>query len=109
MGEPVTVRESRSNRPGFVRFETNRSFTGMGHERYTADETVRGERPPDRLARALFDTGQVDEVHVYAQAVTVKLFEDTTSNGLKELIEDFYVYYRPGVEVPTAESFATES
>ena len=109
MGEPVTVRESPSNRPGFVRFETNRSFTGMGHERYTTNETVHGERPPDQLARSLFATGQVDEVHVYAQAITVKLFKDTTSDGLKELIEDFYVYYRPGVEVPTAESFAAES
>jgi hypothetical protein len=81
----------------------------MGHERYAAGDTIHGDRPPDQLAKVLFATGRVDEVHVYAQAITVKLFKDTGSDGLKELIEDLYVYYRPGVEVPTAESFATES
>ena len=109
MGEPVTVTEKPSNREGFVRFETNRSFTGMGHERYEADQKIYGDRPPDELARVLFDSGQVDEVHVYGQAITVKLFKGAGSNGLKELIEDLYVHYRPGVEVPTAESFATDA
>jgi hypothetical protein len=109
MGEPVTVTEKPSNRPGFVRFETNRSFTGMGHERYETDGAIFGDRPPDVLARALFATNQVDEVHVYGQAITVKLFKDAGTDGLKEIIEDLYVHYRPGVEVPTAESFATES
>jgi len=109
MGEPVTVTEKPSNRPGFVRFETNRSFTGMGHERYLADQDIVGHRPPDELARAFFATGQVDEVHVFGQAITVKLFTDATTDGLKDLVEDLYVHYRPGVEVPTAESLASES
>ncbi|MCP3990337.1 MAG: hypothetical protein GY724_14770 [Actinomycetia bacterium] len=109
MGEPVAVRETPSSRPAFVRFETNRSFTGMGHERYASGDTIHGDRPPDRLAEALFGTGQVDEVHIYGQAITVKLSEDARSDGLRELIEDLYVHYRPGVEVPTAESFATGS
>jgi hypothetical protein len=106
MGEPVTATEKRSNREGFVRFETNRSFTGMGHERYAADDTIIGDRPPDELARRLFETGQVDEVHVYGQAITVKLFKDASSDGLAQIIEDLYTYYLPGVEVPTPESFA---
>ena len=109
MGEPVTVTEKPSNRPGFVRFETNRSFTGMGHERYQAGEPIYGDRSPDILAKRLFETTKVDEVHVYGQAITVKLFQDATSDGLKEIIEDLYVYYRPGVEVPTPESFAAET
>lgn len=107
MGEPVTVIEKPSSRPGFVRFETNRSLTGMGHERYRAGEPIRGNRPPDVLAERLFSTGKVDEVHVYGQAVTVKLFKDSSPDGLKEIIEDLYIYYRPGVEVPSPESFAS--
>lgn len=109
MGEPVTVTEKPSNRPGFVRFETNRSFTGMGHERYEAGGRILGSRPPDEVAKRLFETEQVDEVHVYGQAITIKLFKGATSEGLKEIIEDLYVYYRPGVEVPTPESFAAEA
>ncbi|MEM7342095.1 MAG: hypothetical protein AAF467_25870 [Actinomycetota bacterium] len=108
MGEPVAVTEKPSSRAGFVRFETNRSFTGMGHERYEAGETIHGTRPPDVVAQRLFETGTVDEVHVYGQAITVKLFEGASADGLREIIEDLYVYYRPGVEVPTAESFAAE-
>ncbi|MEM7271873.1 MAG: hypothetical protein AAF547_02230 [Actinomycetota bacterium] len=108
MGEPVTVIEKASNRPGYVRFETNRSFTGMGHERYAAGEVIYGERPPDQVAKALFETGKVDEVHVYAQTITVKLFDRASSEGIKEVIEDLYTYYRPGVEVPTPESFSSD-
>ena len=106
MGEPVTVVETKSSRADYVRFETNRSFTGMGHESYSRGDEVFGNRPPDELARQLLETGQVDEVHVYAQSVTVKINRGSTSAGLKEIIEDLYTYYRPGVEVPTPESFA---
>ncbi|MEM8922355.1 MAG: hypothetical protein AAGD35_02560 [Actinomycetota bacterium] len=109
MGEPVTVIEKPSNRAGFVRFETNRSFTGMGHERYEAGQEIYGDRPPDELARRLFETKKVDEVHVYGQAVTVKLFAGASSDGLAAIIEDLYIYYRPGVEVPTPESFAADT
>lgn len=109
MGEPVTATEKPSSREGFVRFETNRSFTGMGHERYIADEKIIGDRPPDVLAQRLLDTGQVDEVHIYGQAVTVKLFKGATTDGLKAIIEDLYTYYMPGVEVPSPESFAESS
>ena len=91
-----------------MRFETNRTFTGMGHESYRAGEVIYKDRPPDAIAKALFDSGKVDEVHVYAQSVTVKLFDRANSDGLSEIIEDLYTYYRPGVEVPTAESFGAE-
>ncbi len=108
MGEPVTVIETASSRPGYVRFETNRTFTGMGHESYSAGDMIYGERPPDVIAKSLFETGKVDEVHVYAQSITVKLFDGAKAAGLKEVIEELYTYYRPGVEVPTPESFAAE-
>ncbi len=105
MGEPIAVIQKDSNRPGYVRFDTNRTFTGMGHESYVSGDAVYGERPPDELARSLFASGSVDEVHVYAQMITVKLSDGASSKGLKAIIEDHYIYYGPGVEVPTAESF----
>jgi len=109
MGEPVTVIEKASSRPGYVRFETNRTFTGMGHESYAAGDPIYRDRPSDIIAEKLFESGKVDEVHVYAQSITVKVSDGSTSHGLRELIEDIYIFYGPGVEVPTAESFAADS
>lgn len=106
MGEPVTVIEKPSSRAGYARFEINRSLTGMGHERYHKGDDILRDRPPDKLARELFETGKVDEVHIYAQAITVKLASGASADGLKEVIGNLYTYYRPGVEVPTPESFA---
>jgi len=80
----------------------------MGHERYTKGDVIHRDRPADQIARALFDTGRVDEVHVYAQTVTVKL-SGSGSDGLREVLEDICTYYRPGVEVPTPESFGVEA
>ncbi len=77
----------------------------MGHERYYRGEEIFGERPPDVLARSLFETSQVDEVHVYAQTITVVLAAGATADGLEDVIRDLYTYYLPGVEVPTEESF----
>lgn len=107
MGEPVTVIEKLSNRPGYIRFETNRSFTGMGHESYHVGDEIHTDRPSDDIAKALFATGKVEEVHVYAQTVTVKL-KSRDSSGLKDVLEDLYIYYKPGVEVPTPEMFGAE-
>jgi hypothetical protein len=105
MGEPVTVIEKPSNNHGVVRFETNRWFTGMGHERYTAGQPIHRHRPADRLASLLLGTGRAEEVHVYGQSVTVKLLPGCNAEGFKALIEDLYTYYRPGVEVPDPETF----
>ncbi|MBV9951794.1 MAG: NifU N-terminal domain-containing protein [Acidimicrobiia bacterium] len=95
MGQPVVVAEqpSRSNR-GVVRFETNRPLTGMGHERYPNRESATGVRPPDELARRLFDHGGVDRVHMNGNIVTVDLLRGYTSEGLREIIEDLFLYYR---------------
>jgi len=109
MGEPVTVIEKPASTAGYLRFETNRSLTGMGHERYRKGDAIRRQRPPDQLAQRLFESGKVDEVHVYGQAITLKLSSGASPDGLKDIIEDLYTYYRPGVEVPTPESFAAEA
>lgn len=109
MGEPVTVVEKATSRPGYYRYETNRSFTGMGHEEYHKDDVIHRDRPADRIARALFASGQVDEVHVYAQSILVKAPGQPDLAHIKEILEDIYIYYRPGVEVPTPESFGAEA
>jgi hypothetical protein len=108
MGQPVTVLEKPSSRPGIVRFEINRTLTGTGHERYPAGAPVVGDRPPDVLARRLLDHGGVDAVHINSNVITVELAGGSTGEGLAEVIGDLYTYYRPGVPVPSPEDFATE-
>ena len=105
MGQLVSVIKETSVKHGTVRFETNRSFTGMGHERYAAGDEIAGDRPPDEIAKALLATGKVSTVHVYGQTVTVQLASGSSADGLKEVIEDLYTHYKPGVEVPSIESF----
>ena len=98
MGQPVVVSERATAKPGTFRFEANRVLTGMAHERYVQNEEVTGDRPPDELARRLFARGGVAAVHVYANVATVELSRGGTTEGLKEIIEGLYTYYRPGVE-----------
>jgi hypothetical protein len=99
MGQPVTVIEKRSKR-GIVRFELNRVLTGTGHEIYRTGDAVEGDRPPDELARRFFAHGGVETVSINSSVVTVDLEKGHDSTGLKEIVEDLYTYYRPGVEVP---------
>lgn len=93
MGQPITVVEKPSPRPGFVRFEANRSFTGMGHERYGSVDDVLADRPVDQLARRLFATGEVAALHVASNVVTVQLAEGTTGDRLGDVIRGLYIYY----------------
>ncbi|MCB1271948.1 MAG: hypothetical protein M9942_03070 [Microthrixaceae bacterium] len=108
MGQPVTVLEKQSAVPGVVRFETNRALTGTGHEAYRQDEEIRGQRPPDLVARRLFERGGVERVHVNGNVITVHLARGGDTDGIADLIGDLYTYYRPGVPVPTPEDFATD-
>ena len=43
MGQPVTVIQKSSSKPGVQRYEINRSITGMDHERYEASDEILGE------------------------------------------------------------------
>lgn len=104
MGQPITVVQKPSPMPGVERFEINRSITGMGHEHYRVDGEVTGDRPPDELARRLFDRGGIDGVHVNSNVITLDMAKGSDTAGLRQLIEDLFIYYRPGVEVPTLES-----
>lgn len=103
MGQPITVVEKPTSTPGVVRFETNRSITGMGHERYVIRRDITGHRPPDELARRLFARGGVEAVHVYSNVITVNLAAGADSTGLREIIEELFIHYRPGVVPPTDE------
>jgi hypothetical protein len=110
MGQPITVIEKRGERNDIVRFELNRSLTGMGHERYRADQEIQGNRPPDELARLLFAHGGVEAVHVYSNVVTVDLAPGAKSDGLADIVHSLFVHYdhdeaapEPAPE-PTAEA-----
>lgn len=100
MGQPVTVIEKQSTTTGVVRFELNRVLTGTGHERYRPGDVIVGDRPPDVLARRLLEHGGIDGIHINGSVVSVDVSKGHTAEGLKEIIEDLYTYYRPGVEVP---------
>jgi hypothetical protein len=93
MGQAITVTEKRGERADVVRFELNRSLTGMGHERYRADQEILGDRPPDELARRLFDRGGIEAVHIYSNVVTVDLAPGASSGGLGDIVHSLFVHY----------------
>lgn len=97
MGQPIVVVSKTSPTPGVLRFEANRSLTGMGHHRYVATREVSGHRPPDELARRLFARGGIDSVHVFSNIITVTLARGGQAGGIAEIIEGLYTYYREGV------------
>ena len=102
MGQPVTFLRTTSPRPGIVRFELNRTLTGMGHERYRAGREIIGNRPVDELARRMLATGKLTAVHIHGSMITAELTESDTA-GVAEVIADLYTYYVPGVEIPPDE------
>ena len=109
MGQPITVVEKPTSKPGVVRFELNRSLTGMSHEHYHRIEDADGHRPPDVLARKLFERGGIDGVHVYSNVITVDLAKGGTTHGIVDLIRDLYIYYLPGVLPPSDEELTGET
>ncbi len=93
MGQPITVVERRSPRPNTIRYEANRSLTGMGHERYVRREQATGDTPGAELARRLFDTGHVASVHVYSSVVTVTLIDGHRTSGLRDVVAGLFRFY----------------
>jgi hypothetical protein len=88
VGQPVAVTPLAEQPARLLRFEANRSLTGMGHEHYTSlDQAVGpGSLPPSPAACC--QTGQVDSVHVYGNIVTVDLHKGYTGDSLSPIIED---------------------
>lgn len=103
MGQPVAVTVKPSTTPNRVRFELNRSLTGMGHERYTEAAQAKGPKPADELARRLFATGSVSAVHVYGSMVTVETRPGADVPTLQTTVENLYQYWKPGMEPPSLE------
>ena len=105
MGQLVTFLRTSSPRPGLVRFELNRTLTGMGHERYAAGQEILGDRPVDELARRMLATGRLRSLHIHGSMITAELAEagESGESGLGEVITSLYTYYVPGVEIPSDE------
>ena len=103
MGQPVTFLRTTAPRPGLVRFELNRSITGMGHERYRSGEEILGDRACDVLAKRLFEVDGVDAIHMYSHMLTVELDERGPS-GIEDVIRELYTYYVPGDDSRTPPS-----
>jgi hypothetical protein len=108
MGQEVSVVEKPSPRPGVMRFETNRTLTGMGHERFTSLADAVGPRPAAALARLLLATGKVDSVSMYSNIISVDIAKGFNAEGLGDVVRDMYQYWKPGVEMPTFDAPAEE-
>ena len=109
MGQSVTVVEKKSSNPSVLRFEINRSLTGMGHERYNSVDDVVDDRVVDVLARRLFERGGIDSVHVNSSVITVRLGGGSTGTGLLEVIQDLFRFYGAEVSEEAAEETETSS
>ena len=103
MGQLVAVTEKPSSTRGVVRFEINRSLSGMGHEHFASPADAWSDTPSAELARRMFATGQVSAVHVYGNIITVDIEKGHDSEGLADLVRHMYQYWKPGVEPPSFE------
>lgn len=108
MGQPVTLIRTSSPRPEIVRFELNRSLTGMGHVRYKRGDTIEADDPAARLAARLLEADGVVGVHIYSSMVTCQL-DETAVEGLEDTIRSLYTYYLPGVEIPSDEDLVAQA
>jgi len=95
MGQPITVSSRRGASPSVVTFDCDRSITGMAIERYASVEDTKGARPPDVLARRLFDLGAT-AVTIYSSVVTVQVPPervDELEPKFTHAIEHLFGYY----------------
>jgi hypothetical protein len=110
MGQPITVIEKRGQRHDVVRFELNRSLTGMGHHRYRSRADAAGNTPADELARRLFDRGGVQAVHIYSNIVDLDLAPRADTGGMQDIIRDLFLYYgAPSEPEPSDEETVPET
>ena len=103
MGQLVAVEQKAGGASTVVRFETNRSLTGMGHERFTSAAEAKGPRPAAVIARRFFEAGHVSWVHVYGNIITASLEAGASQAGLNDIVRDLYQYWKPGMLPPTLE------
>lgn len=108
MGQPVAVEQKVGTGSAVVRFETNRSLTGMGHERFTSVAEAKGTRPAAVVARRFLESGQVAWVHVYGNIVTAELSAGASQAGLGDIVRDLYQYWKPGMTPPSLEELLAQ-
>ena len=111
MGQLITVTSRAGVRPEVMHFELNRSLTGMQTERYPAAEAVTGDRPPDALARRLFELG-ASGVTIYSSTVTVTAAKDKWPElqpKVEEAVSNLFIYYREGDARTPAQAGASEA
>lgn len=97
MGQFITVTVRPGTSPSVRIFDLDRSLTGMAIERYASAADVKegGHRPPDVLARRLFDLG-AESVTVYSSAVAVSAPVEqwgVLEPAVVEAIEHLFGYY----------------
>ena len=95
MGQEITITARAGASDGVRIFDTNRSLTGMEIERYRSVDATTGNRPPDVLARRLFDLGAT-RVTVYSNVVTVEAPSDrwaALEPQVTEAIEHLFGFY----------------
>ena len=103
MGQLVAVEQKAGGASTVVRFETNRSLTGSGHERFTSAAEAKGPRPAAVIARRFFEAGHVSWVHVYGNCITASLEAGASQASLNDIVRDLYQYWKPGMVPPTLE------
>ena len=108
MGQLVAVEQKAGGASTIVRFETNRSLTGMGHERFTSAAEAKGPRPAAVIARRFFEAGHVSWVHVYGNIITASLEAGASQAGLNEIVRDLYQYWKPGMTPPSVEELLAQ-
>jgi len=95
MGQPITVTARAGASPSVRLFDCNRSLTSMAIERYASAENAGGDRPPDVLARRLFELG-ASSVTVYSSVVTVEAPAERWAElepKVIDTIEYLFLYY----------------
>ena len=108
MGQPVAVEQKAGGVSTIIRFETNRSLTGQGHENFSSPEQALGPRPAADVARKLFASGQVSAVHVFGNIVSVTLKPGATQSGLDVIVRDMYQYWKPVMTPPSLEELLAQ-
>jgi hypothetical protein len=95
MGQTITVTSRPGSRPEVRFFDTDRSLTGMEIERYAGLDDVHWQRPPDVLARRLFELGAT-AVTIYSNVVTVEAPPDAwpaLEPRVEHVITHLFNYY----------------
>ncbi|HEX2737674.1 MAG TPA: hypothetical protein VHP57_06010 [Acidimicrobiia bacterium] len=95
MGQTITVTARAGTSPSVRIFDCNRSLTSMHIERYSSAEAAAGDRPPDVLARRLFELG-ASSVSIYSNVTTVEAPVERWADlepKVIDTIEYLFLYY----------------